>query len=246
MRYRGLRGSPKCNEGPREARELAGPVPETKTGAASTVDPECPAAASNHHIRQTGPSSRLDWGKHCTWQLIPDISPVSRLLASSYHFHRNHYPRFVSEAHHDTKTDHHPRAEISLITRHPAITETTRPSSKSRHHQHPKSTPGRPAQYASDCQPGAIHHRQRFPPTGRDLPLSRTPDTQSWAISGLELQRDLNPGHASMGRTYWGHTHKTHTHSGDGGANRDAGKKTSCLAPGTQSLSRSRWSYRAG
>lgn len=75
------------------------------------------------------------------------------------------------------------------------------------------------------------------------------------AICLYREHQTLNPGQSrassyketsTQGMRAWGHTHKTHTHSGDGGANRDAGKKTSCLAPGTQSLSRSRWSYRAG
>lgn len=244
VRYRGLRGPPECNEGPYEARDSQSPPRRQKRRTCEHWGPpHDPAAASHYHIRQTGPSSRLHWAIHDTWWLIPGLSPVLRLLASSCRFHGNHYSRHVPVPHHETSTNHHPRQRW-LSPQHQELN----------HHRHNKSLSNitashHPKSTAVQCGPLLIANRALSKSSasslaGRDLPLSRTPDTP--VIIKQSRASGYKGTSAQSMRAWGGHTRDTYISRESGSASRDAGKKKSCLTSGTQSPSQSGWPYRAG
>lgn len=107
---------------------------------------------------------------------------------------------------------------------------------------HPKST-------AVQCGPLLIANRALSKSSasslaGRDLPLSRTPDTP--VINKQSRASGYKGTSAQSMRAWGGHTRDTYTFRESGSASRDAGKKKSCLAFGTKSPSQSGWPYRAG
>lgn len=122
------------------------------------------------------------------------------------------YRRYVTTALEQRYLSSHPHRQAPSHHQHDkTILKVTVSSAPQEHH--PLVRP------ASHRQPHQHHQHPVFPRARSESLEDTRYSSHHQAISGLKLQRHLNPGRASMERAS-----TRHTHSEDGGASRDAGK----------------------